>query len=141
MDEESSVLVGYRRGSLWYGRLRQRQVGTPTSVEFDWDWVLQREERYGDVIGFHHTHPPGLAAPSARDVRTMCAWVSSFGKPLLCVIESEDVLTATLFRTDGAEGEPLSEVQRFPRNVLVGVDWRTEAAGIQPSDTGMREEA
>jgi hypothetical protein len=139
MDEESAVLVGYRRGSLWYGRLRQRQVGTPTSVEFDWGWALQREERYGDVIGFHHTHPPGMATPSTRDVRTMRAWASCFGKPLLCVIESDAVLNAFVFCTDKADGEPLSEVQRFPRNVIVAADSRRGAAAMQPSGTGMQE--
>lgn len=139
MNEESAVLVGYRRGNLWYGRLRQSQVGTPASVAFDWDWVLGREERYGDVIGFHHTHPPAHQKPSARDVRTMRAWVSCFGKPLLCVIESDTVLTATIFHSDEDEGERLSEVQRFPRGVIVGVEGQVAAARIAPSGVSTRE--
>ncbi len=139
MDEESAVLVGYRRGNLWYGRLRRWQVGTPSSVEVDWDWVLGREERHGDVAGFFHTHPPGLATPSARDVRTMRAWVSSFGKPLLCVIESDNVLTATVYRSDEDEGELLREAQRFPRNVIVGAERRAEATGTETPFRSMEE--
>jgi proteasome lid subunit RPN8/RPN11 len=139
MDEESAVLVGYRRGSLWYGRLRQRQVGTPSCVAFDWGWVLGREERYGDVIGFYHTHPPSHERPSTRDVRTMRAWVSSFGKPLLCVIESQGALTATVFCSDDDGGELLGEVQRFPRSVIVGVDGWTRAAGTESTDIAIEE--
>lgn len=83
MSEEIAVLIGQRRGHVWYGRLRQRQVGEPASVEFDWAWVLEREERQGDVIGFYHTHPSGLTTPSERDLRTMRAWAGCFGKPPL----------------------------------------------------------
>jgi proteasome lid subunit RPN8/RPN11 len=140
LNEESAVLVGYRRGHLWYGRLRQRQVGTPASVAFDGDWVLGREERHGDVIGFYHTHPPAHGKPSARDVRTMRAWASCFGKPLLCVIESDSVLTVTVFRSDEDEGERLGEVRRFPRGVIVAVDGRTGEGGPGPVD-GNAEEA
>jgi hypothetical protein len=50
----------------------------------------------------------------------MRAWVSCFGKPLLCAIESGDVLGATVHAPNDAEGVPLCEVQRFPRNVVVG---------------------
>jgi len=121
MKEEVAVLIGQRRGRLWHGRLRQRQVGKPTSVEFDWAWVLGREECRGDVIGFYHTHPPGLTTPSQRDVRTMRAWVGCFGKPLLCVIESAGVLTGSVFADDKANGIRLDEIQWFPPNIIVGV--------------------
>jgi len=52
----------------------------------------------------------------------MRGWVCCFGKPLLCVIESGDVLAAYLFQTDEDDGEPVDEVQRFPRNALVAVE-------------------
>lgn len=122
MNEEVAVLVGQRRGRIWYGRLWQRQVGGPASVEFDWIWVLAREERHSDVIGFYHTHPQGLITPSQRDVRTMRAWVSCFGKPLLCVIESGSTLAAYIFATDEGDGLSLAEVQRFSPVVIVGVE-------------------
>jgi hypothetical protein len=121
-NEISYVLVGQRRGRIWYGRLRQRQAGQPASVEFDWNWVLAREERFGDVLGFYHTHPAGPAAPSNRDLRTMRAWVSCLGKPLLCLIQAGDNLAAYSFATDEDDGQPLAEVERFPRNAIVAVE-------------------
>ena len=122
MNEICYVLVGHRRRGIWYGRLRRRQMGSPASVEFDWAWVMEREESYGDVAGFFHTHPAGLATPSQRDLRTMRAWVSCFGKPLLCLIESGDRLSAYLFATDEDGGQPVAQVERFPRNVIVAVE-------------------
>jgi proteasome lid subunit RPN8/RPN11 len=140
VNEESAVLVGYQRANLWYGRLRQRQVGTPASVAFDWDWVLKRDERYGDVIGFYHTHPPAHQTPSARDIRTMRAWVSCFGKPLLCVIESDHVLTATVFRSDEDEGERVGQVERFPRGVIVASADRAGQGEPVPANTDAKED-
>jgi hypothetical protein len=122
MNEISYVLIGHRRRGIWHGRLRQRQMGGPASVEFDWAWVMEREERYGDVAGFFHTHPPGLATPSQRDLRTMRAWVSCFGKPLLCLIESGERLSAYLFATDEDAGLPVAQLERFPRNAIVAVE-------------------
>jgi hypothetical protein len=123
------VLVGQHRGRIWVGRLQQRQEGQPTSVEFDWKWVLAREERYGDILGFYHTHPAGLAKPSERDVCTMRAWVSCLGKPLLCVIESGVALGAYSFASDEDDGQALAEVERFPRKVVVAVDIRNPTGG------------
>jgi hypothetical protein len=127
--EISYVLIGQRRGRIWVGRLRQRQTGQPASVEFDWSWVLEREGRWGDVLGFYHTHPAGAATPSARDLRTMRAWVSCLGKPLLCVIEGDDVLAAHLFATDEDSGQALDEVERFPRNLIVALAPEIESQG------------
>jgi hypothetical protein len=131
-NEICYVLVGQRRGRIWHGRLRQRQTGQLANVEFDWDWVLGREERYGDILGFYHTHPAGLAAPSDRDLSTMRAWVSCLGKPLLCLIEAGDRLAAYAFATDEDDGQLLAEVERFPRNAIVGV----EATGGGTKDAG-----
>ncbi len=120
--EKSAILTGQCQGRIWFARLRQFCSGEPTSVEFDWAWVLEREERCGDVLGFYHTHPAGLINPSGRDVRTMRAWVSCLGKALLCVIQSETDLTTYVFETDEGDGSPLPEVQQFPRNVIIGVN-------------------
>lgn len=128
--EKSAILIGQRRGNIWYGRLRQFHTGGPASVEFDWAWVLEREERYRDILGFYHTHPAGLTMLSGRDVRTMRAWVSCLGKPLLCVIETEASLTAYVFETDEDDGSPLVEIQRFPRKVIIGIiEHRSKNAG------------
>jgi proteasome lid subunit RPN8/RPN11 len=121
-NEVCYVLTGRRKGVTWRGRLWQRRVGGTSSVEFDWAWVLEREDRKGDVIGFYHTHPAGLTKPSQRDVRTMRAWVSCLGKPLLCVIESGDELAAFLFETDESDGVSMAKVQRFPRSVVAKGD-------------------
>jgi len=119
--EKSAILTGQCRGRICYVRLRQFCSGGPASVEFDWAYVLEREERYGDILGFYHTHPAGLIRPSDRDVRTMRAWVSCLGKPLICVIESDATLTAYMFETDEDDGFSLTEIQRFPRNIMIGV--------------------
>ena len=57
-----------------------------------------------------------------RAQRTIRAWVSCFGKPLLCVIESGEALNGYLYESDEGTGRPLDEVQRFPRKAIVGVD-------------------
>jgi hypothetical protein len=96
-------------------------VGDPGSVAFDWSWVLAREEGRGDILGFFHTHPVGATLPSQRDVRTLRAWVSCLGKPLLCLIAGGDALDGYLFVHDEHEGQLLDVVERFPRNVIVAV--------------------
>jgi proteasome lid subunit RPN8/RPN11 len=123
--EQSWTLVGARRGRIWYARRVYHHRGSVTSVRFDGLAVLRREEARGDVLGFFHTHPDGPPRPSARDVRTMRAWCSSFGKPLLCVIASPGGLAG--FRFDGGEGKssgglPLATIEVFPRGVVIGVE-------------------
>jgi proteasome lid subunit RPN8/RPN11 len=93
-------------------------------VRFDGRWVLEREERRGDVLGFLHTHPDGHAYPSTRDVRTMRAWCSAFGKPLLCLIASAEGVRGFRFDDDESKGVELATVEIFPRGVVIGVDVR-----------------
>ena len=122
MNEETAVLTGSRKGQVWFGRLREWKSGTPVRVDFDWDWVLRREEQRRDILGFYHTHPPGVPGPSIRDVRTMQAWVSCLGKPLLCIVREGKGLSAHLFRTDEERGRLLPEVQQFERGVIVAIE-------------------
>jgi proteasome lid subunit RPN8/RPN11 len=91
-------------------------------VEFDGPAVLAREERRHDVVGFLHTHPGFAASPSRRDVATMQAWVSAFGKPLVCLIRGSDGLKGYRFDDYEASGIPLATVEEFPRGIIVGVD-------------------
>lgn len=119
LNEESAILLGSRKGSVWLGRLSRRRQGGPSSVDFDWAWVLEREERRGDVIGFWHTHPSGSDGPSGRDIRTMQGWVSCLGKPLLCLIQGKKNPAAYIFQTDEDTGRRLAEVQRFERGIMV----------------------
>lgn len=121
LNEHCWVLVGHRRGRVWYARRLGRVEGAPTRVEFDAAAVLQREERRGDVVGFLHTHPAGLAKPSQRDLHTMRAWAACFGKPMLCLIDGTDGLAGYCFDDDESDGRPLELVETFKRGVVIGV--------------------
>jgi proteasome lid subunit RPN8/RPN11 len=120
--EECWALVGRRQGRIWFARQIARCTGDAASVAFDALAILEREERSGDVIGFLHTHPTFIAQPSQRDLNTMRAWVSAFGKPLLCVIQGTDGLAAYRFDDTRSLGDRLQLVEAFPRGVLIGVD-------------------
>ena len=122
-QEEAYILTGIRRGRVWLTRLQRWMEGTPASVETDWRWALEREERYHDVAGFYHTHPPEAgAAPSQRDVRTMRAWCGAFGKPLLCVIVCEGHAQSTRFLDDEDSGLALPVTERFAGGIVVAVE-------------------
>lgn len=121
--EEASILTGLRRGRVWLLRCQRRSDGAPVSVEADWRWTLEREERFHDVAGFYHTHPPAAGArPSRRDVRTMQAWCSALGKPLLCVIGCDGRLQSTLFADDEDSGQALPITEQFASGMLVVVE-------------------
>jgi hypothetical protein len=114
-------LLGRRRGRVWYARRARPQTGERACVAFDGPWVLEREEQHRDVVGFYHTHPDGPAGPSRRDLRTMRAWCSAFGKPLLCLIESPSGLRGYRFDRHGRYHE-LPTVEVFGRGVVIGVE-------------------
>jgi proteasome lid subunit RPN8/RPN11 len=122
MVEECWTLLGEHRGRIWRCRRIRYARGEPARVHFDGAWVLEREEQHRDVLGFLHTHPNGPAGPSARDVRTMRAWCSAFGKPLLCLIASPGGLRGLRFDNHQSAGEELELVELFPRRVVIGVD-------------------
>jgi proteasome lid subunit RPN8/RPN11 len=120
--EHCWTLVGQRRGRVWYARRVRRQAGERVAVRFDGGWVLRREERRCDVLGFLHTHPDGPARPSRRDVRTMRAWCSAFGKPLLCVIAHSLGVCGYRFEDDASDGVALPLIEVFPRGVIIAVE-------------------
>lgn len=120
--EQCWTLLGERRGRVWLCQRMRRTSGERVRVRFDGTWVSQREERRGDVVGFLHTHPDGPASLSGRDVRTMRAWCLSFGKPLVCLIDSPEGLRGYRFDDDESAGEALASVEAFPRGVVIGVD-------------------
>jgi len=119
--ERCWTLVGRRQGRFWHARRMRPTRGELASVEFEADWVLGREESRGDVVGFYHTHPSGSPEPSQRDRKTMRAWTSAFGKPLLCLIESDGILTAYRFDDDEADGTAIA-CELLPRGVVVAFD-------------------
>ena len=100
--EVFSLMVGEAVGDLWHARMIFDTTGSRATVSFDAEQVLQREERYGDVLGFYHTHPDMPADPSFQDIRTMGAWVDCLGKSLLCLILGEDGLRG--WWVDGSDG-------------------------------------
>jgi proteasome lid subunit RPN8/RPN11 len=121
-DEKCWTLVGRRQGPFWYARRLRPTRGEPVSVAFDAHWALNREESRGDVVGFFHTHPLGPARPSRRDVKTMRAWASCFGKPLLCLIQSVDGLAAFRFDNHASSGSELGACELFPRGIVIVLD-------------------
>jgi hypothetical protein len=53
----------------------------------------------------------------------MRAWTTSFGKPLLCLIEADGELAAYRFDDDRSSGTKLSACQRLPRkNIVLAFD-------------------
>jgi hypothetical protein len=117
--ERCWTLVGRRQGPFWFARRVRPTSGDESSVGFDADWVLRREETRGDVVGFYHTHPAGMPEPSKRDDRTMRAWVGSFGKPLLCLIEADRNVAAYQYLDDNAAAAKLAACELLPRGVVI----------------------
>ncbi len=114
MVEECGVLVGTREDEAWLVSRQELASGSATAVEADWAWALHREETCGDVMGFWHSHPAGAGVqPSERDRRTMRAWCSALGNPLLCLVAEGEAVGGQVFADDLAEGEPVSMVEEI----------------------------
>ena len=120
--ERCSTLVGVRQGRFMHARRVRPTKGDPASVAFDAAWVNDREETKGDVVGFYHTHPSGMPCPSARDDRTMHAWVGSLGKPLLCLIEADGRVHAWEYADDESAGRRMTACELLPRGIVVMFD-------------------
>ena len=114
--ERCWVLTGFQDGeSTWRFRRRCLSSGEAAAVEADWEWALRREERYGDVVGFFHTHPHGDPQPSSRDIRTMQAWRSALGKPLLCVIAAGRVVKGYVFANNDGQATQVKDIIKGER--------------------------
>ncbi len=115
--ERCWVLTGAQDGPAgWRFRRRKQSAGEAASVEAAWDWALDREERFGDVVGFFHTHPRGTdAQPSSRDMRTMNAWCRALGKPLLCIIAAGRMLNGCLFVYPDGEPQQVESIHKAER--------------------------
>lgn len=86
VNERCWFLFGKKIGKRYIGFLKYHSEGSPAQVAFNWAQASKDK-----LIGFLHTHPGGFPGPSARDDKTMKAWVRAEGKPLLCGIESDGV--------------------------------------------------
>ncbi len=115
--EQCWVLIGMPDGKTgWRFRRRCKSSGGAASVEAAWNWALKREEQYGDVVGFYHTHPDGAGTqPSSRDIRTMQAWCSAFGKPLLCLVAAGKRLEGHVILDANAQLEPARSVSKLEK--------------------------
>ena len=128
MNERCWTLLGSREdgSGTWRVMLHHLIVGEQTRVEADWSWTLSREENDGDVMGFYHTHPPGFGVqPSRRDIRTMQAWCSALGKPLLCLIAEEaeaGIPKGYVFAGDEQPGQPVASVSREQTGVYLAME-------------------
>jgi proteasome lid subunit RPN8/RPN11 len=128
MNETCWTLIGEYDPfeELWRLEILHKVDGQSCSVEADWQWTLEREEQFGDVIGFCHTHPVAVGgAPSERDIRTMQAWCSALGKPLLCVIAIESLsgdIAAYLFDDDEDAGRPVGKSIQVETGQLIVYD-------------------
>lgn len=83
----------------------------PSSVNFSYQMVYDREDKYHDIVGFYHTHPSGMNCMSSIDVETMNQWARCLGKSLICLIETDTQLNGWAFVKDG------NEVTHRPINV------------------------
>ncbi len=116
------VLLGETRDGIWHARMMWRRTGSPASVDFDWQRVMDREETRGDVVGFFHTHPMGFNSPSARDNKTMNAWSTCFGKPLLCLIDDGNGTNGWIYDAHEERVTKASKIAVFRRKVIVAVE-------------------
>jgi proteasome lid subunit RPN8/RPN11 len=118
--ETCFILVGKHEDNRWTCRKVKRHTGESARVEFDASWVLKREEARGDVQGFLHTHLAGFSNLSRRDLRTMTAWVSCLGKPLLCVVVSGEEIRGFVFTDDRGRPSKLESIALHGTNWIIG---------------------
>lgn len=110
-------LVGKIGDSFWWAKKCEEveTAGTPVSVAFNADWVLEREKAgegdpdFNPIVGFIHTHPGMTAYPSSRDDRTMSAWCDCLGRDLLCLIRGVDGLRVFIYPFMAESPEPAWE--------------------------------
>ena len=119
MNEQCWILVGGWREDLWWGKRVKPTEGQQCSVRFNPQYVLDRDEKYHDIIGFIHTHPGMSAHYSGIDDRTMKAWVLSLGKPLVCCIIGTDGLRAWWYLND--EDPPVEYQAKSLLGIVFGV--------------------
>ena len=61
-------------------------------------------------------------------MKTMRAWTGSFGKPLLCLIESDGELAAYRFDNDESTGRKVTDCELLPRGVVIAFDDEGDAS-------------
>lgn len=97
----------------------RKTEGDSVSVPFNWEWVLETEEKTSKIQGWLHTHPKMSAYPSSRDIDTMGAWVNCFGKPLLCMISGEDGLRSFIFYDDSGSFKETKLILSYDKYFII----------------------
>jgi hypothetical protein len=116
--EEAHFIVGppskINSGGIevWLGKLICKKVGTPGSVEINWEIAYNLADQ-GRLLGMIHSHPPGMPCMSQRDRDTMRAWVSCLGIPLICAIECDEEIWAWRFPVNTGEVPRPVDAVRF----------------------------
>lgn len=90
-------LLGYYKEDTFLVTLdsRRKETGSEAHVEFDWVMAMKLADKRGyQLQGMYHTHPSGFNEMSGRDKETMQAWMFTLGRPLLCLIQTEEQLNA-----------------------------------------------
>lgn len=128
-NEESWILTGGHMRRLWWSHLSHRSEGHPGAVGFPYAWVMEREKKTGDIVGFLHTHPGFIASPSMRDDLTMQQWVLSFGKSLICLIEGINGLRGYLYYNDERDPIAMPIIKRFG-DLIVGITPKVTQAEV-----------
>ncbi len=127
-NEECWILVGHADRDIWWGKKVNKTEGRPVSVEFDANYIIEREERHHDVVGMIHSHPNMVASPSFRDDKTMHAWVCALGKPLVCCILGDDGLRAWWYDDD--ESPPYEACVKKIKNLVFGATIQVDAISL-----------
>jgi len=81
-SEHCWLVYGVCIGDITLGWLRYHSKGGPSSVDFDWEVILNPR-----VIGCFHSHPGDLLRPSEKDHKTARSWVWASGRPMICGIK------------------------------------------------------
>lgn len=93
--ETASVLLEtWRKGyfSLVKKSSLLQDMGEESNVSLEERWghaIEEREEKFGDVAGFWHTHPIDAEFISSVDTATARAFSYSYGKKMLMIIETD----------------------------------------------------
>lgn len=87
-------------GYLAIGIMHDAVEGDLASVGFDRNLITPQ------VIGWHHTHPPGAGSYQSRtDLLTAAAWSFTLGRPLISIIEEGEQLRGWIWHNDDVYDE------------------------------------
>jgi len=97
--EEYFTMVGHNEGGLYTASVIDHQTqNNPGMVQFDPETVLRRHLSHNDVIGWFHTHPPGVWDMSPMDIRCFTSWLLALTNPAAPVPRYAVILCSGILR-------------------------------------------